>query len=51
MLQRRDPLHDRLEARVTAETLKIRVVFNPVCHRNARLKCSFKPIESAIIFP
>jgi hypothetical protein len=40
-----------LEAWVTAETPEIRVVLNPVCHRNARLKRSFKPIESAIIFP
>ena len=31
----RDPLHDRLEARVIAEVFEIRVVLDPVSHRYA----------------
>ncbi len=50
MLQRRDPLHDRLEAWVTAETLEIRVVLNPVSDSDADFDCALQSIESVIGF-
>ena len=50
MLQRRDPLHDRLEAWMAAETLEIRIVMNPVSYRNTRFECTFESIESVVAF-
>ena len=50
ILRRRDPFHDRLEARVIAEMFEIRIVLDPVCYRYACFECSFQPVEGTVIF-
>jgi hypothetical protein len=43
-------LHDFLKSGMSAQTLEIRIVLNPVSYRNTRFKRTFETVESAVDF-